>query len=88
MEFISEVSYNGQILTPFSGQAPSKLCFISIKNLLLFPSILKNDFFSKKKIRVGYVYIEESFDTIFNMGYGGPTGPPPMAYASGKSPMF
>ena len=25
----------------------------------------------KKKIRVGYVYIEESFDTIFNMGYGG-----------------
>ena len=25
---------------------------------------------------VGYVYIEESFDTIFNMGYG-----------SGKSPM-
>ena len=25
----------------------------------------------KKKIRVIYVYIEESFDTIFNMGYGG-----------------
>ena len=22
-----------------------------------------------KKFRVGYVYIEESFDTIFNMGY-------------------
>ena len=34
------------------------------------------------------MYIEESFDTIFNMGYGGgPTGPPPMPYASGKSPM-
>ena len=26
-----------------------------------------------------YVYIEESFDTIFNMDYGGgATGPPPM----------
>ena len=24
-----------------------------------------------------YVYIEESFNTIFNMGYGGPTGLPP-----------
>ena len=23
-----------------------------------------------KKLRVGYVYIEESFDTIFNVGYG------------------
>ena len=23
------------------------------------------------KLRVGYVYIEESFDTIVNMGYGG-----------------
>ena len=35
------------------------------------------------------MYIEESFDTIFNMGYGGPTGsPPPMPYASGKSPML
>ena len=22
------------------------------------------------KVKVGYVYIEESFDTIFNMGYG------------------
>ena len=45
----------------------------------------------KKKLRVGYVYIAESFDTIFNMGYwgGGPTGPPyPMHYASGKSPML
>ena len=29
-----------------------------------------------KKLKVGYVYIEESFDTIFDMGYG-----------SGKSPM-
>ena len=24
----------------------------------------------KDKLRVSYVYIEESFDTIFNMGYG------------------
>ena len=39
---------------------------------------------------VGYVYIEESFDTFFNMGYGGgPTGPPvPMPYASGISPIL
>ena len=28
-------------------------------------------FFSNKKLRVGYMYKEESFDTIFNMGYGG-----------------
>ena len=32
-------------------------------------SNLKNDFF-QTKFRVGYVYIEISFDTIFNMGYG------------------
>ena len=25
-----------------------------------------------KKLRLGYVYIKESFDTIFNMCYGGP----------------
>ena len=31
------------------------------------------------------MYIKESFDTIFNMGYGTP--PPPMAYGSEKSPM-
>ena len=31
----------------------------------------KLNFFFKKKLRVGYVYTEESFDTIFNMGYGG-----------------
>ena len=37
------------------------------------PSKLK---FCSKKLRVGYEYIEESFDTVFNMGYG-----------SGKSPM-
>ena len=37
----------------------------------LAPSKLK----IKKKIRVGYVYIEESFDTINSMGYGGRTTP-------------
>ena len=26
--------------------------------------------FSKKNLRVSYVYVEESFDTIFSMGYG------------------
>ena len=40
------------------------------------PAPWKLSIFSTTKIRVGYVYIEESFDTIFNMGYG-----------SGKSPM-
>ena len=35
------------------------------------PSALKTDFFFQKNLTVGYVYIEESFDTIFNMGYGG-----------------
>ena len=34
----------------------------------------------KKKIRVGYVYIEESFDTIFNMGYGGGLQDPPPSH--------
>ena len=36
------------------------------------------------------MYIEESFDTIFNKGYRGvgATGPPPMPYASGKSPIL
>ena len=29
----------------------------------------------KKKIRVGYVYIEESFDTTFTMGYGSVKSP-------------
>ena len=33
----------------------------------LAPSKLK---FVFKKLRVGHVYIEESFDTLFNMGYG------------------
>ena len=38
---------------------------------------LKLKFF-QQNLRVGYVYIEESFDTIFNMGYGGGrTVPPP-----------
>ena len=36
-------------------------------------SIIKTE----KKIRVGYVHIEESFDTIFNIDYG-----------SGNSPMY
>ena len=34
------------------------------------PSTLKTEKFFQKKLRVGYVYIEESFDTIFNMGLG------------------
>ena len=43
------------------------------------PSKLK---LKKKKIRIGYEYIEESFDTIFNMCFFWH-----MAYESGKSPM-
>ena len=50
------------------------------------PSTLKTE--NEKKNKVGYVYIEESFDTIFNMGYGGGLQDHPMPYASGKSPML
>ena len=45
------------------------------------PSTLKTDFFPKKTSRVGYVCIEESFNTIFNIGCGegggGVQRPPP-----------
>ena len=52
----------------------------------LAPSKLK---ILKKKMRVGYVYIEESFGTIFNIGYGGAyRTPAPMPYAAGKSLML
>ena len=45
--------------------------------LILFSGLaLKTENFVKKKLRVDYVCIYESFDTIFNIGYG-----------SGKSPM-
>ena len=47
----------------------------------LAPSKLK---IFQQKLMVGYVYIEESFDNIFNMGYGGGL----MPYASGNSPML
>ena len=43
----------------------------------------------KKNLRVSYVYIEESFDTIFTMGYGGGGGrttPLQFGYGSIKSP--
>ena len=32
------------------------------------PNTLKTEKFAEKKSWVGYVWIEESFDTIFNMG--------------------
>ena len=35
------------------------------------PSTFKTENFFKKTLYVGYVYIEESFDTILNMGCGG-----------------
>ena len=44
-----------------------------LKKRQIAPSKMKT--FSTK-IRIGYVHVEESFDAIFNMGYG-----------SGKSPM-
>ena len=51
-------------------------------------SSLKLKFFQKIS-RVGYVCIEESFDTIFNMACGGSVQrpPAPMAYGSRKSAM-
>ena len=42
------------------------------------PSTLKSKNLFIFHLRVSYVYIEESFDTIFNMGYGGRTIPPPL----------
>ena len=48
------------------------------------PSTLKTKSFFRKKLRVGYVYKEESFDTIFNMGYGGTYRTPPHALCVGK----
>ena len=60
----------------FGKYSKMKIFFFKGQILMPFsglaPSKLK--FFSKK-LRVGFVYIEESFDSIFNMGYGGPTGP-------------
>ena len=42
---------------------------ILVKYLCLFQNP-QNWNFVQQKIRVGYVYIEESFDIIFNVGYG------------------
>ena len=66
---------------------------IEIENCdaLFRPSTLKTEDFFLNILRVGYVYIEESFDTIFDMVYGGGRRgvqrPHPMDYWSGKSPM-
>ena len=51
----------------------------SKKNLVLRPSTLKTKLFSVN-LRVGYVYIEKSFDTTFNIGVGGGAlyFPPPL----------
>ena len=37
----------------------------------LRPNTLKTKNYFKLNLRLGYVYIEKSFDTIFNMGIGG-----------------
>ena len=44
-------------------------------------------FFNPSSTIVGYVYIEESFDTIFNMGYGEGGGyrAPPHGLCVGKT---
>ena len=39
----------------------------------------------QQKLRVGYVYIEESFDAILNIGNGGRGLA--LVYGSGKSPV-
>ena len=66
------------------------LTFLKRSNFDAFfrTSTLKTVFFQYKSW-LGYEYIEESFDTIFKMGYGrGVQHPPPsMDYGSGKSPM-
>ena len=65
MEFISEgifEKYSNLKILVFENFEKGQIlrCFSG-----LAPSKLK--IFSKK-LRVGYVYIEESFDTLFNMG--------------------
>ena len=60
------------------NQDPEQLpiWYMTEKNFMQFayrvPSKIK---ILSKKLRVDFVYLEKSFDTIFNMGYGG--GPSP-----------
>ena len=57
----------------------------------LFPAYHPQNWnFVQKKLRVGYVYIEESFDTIFDMGYGGGAyrTPPPCLMRRENHPCF
>ena len=53
------------------GKRKFESCNLEKIETFFRPSILKTENFFPKKLRVGYVYIEESFDTIFNLGYGG-----------------
>ena len=50
-------------------------CFEKGKILMTFSGLTpsKQNILSKK-LRVGYAYVEESFDTIFKMGYVGGGG--------------
>ena len=75
MEFISEgifVKYSKIIILGFKLLKKSQ-----ILRPFFRPSALKTYFFFQKNLTVGYMYIEESFDTNFNMGYG--SGNSPMA---------
>ena len=58
--FRFEIIEEGQIFKPILGLAASKIYF----------------FYSQKKLRVGHVYIDKSFDTIFNIGGGWDRGVP------------
>ena len=61
--------------------------FVFVENFDAFLGLAPSKLtFKKKKWRVGYVYIEDSFDTIFNMGYGGGAYNPHGLWV-GKSPM-
>ena len=51
------------------------------------PNTLKTENKNQENLMVGYVCIEESFDTISIWIIGGVVGPPPMDYGSGKSTM-
>ena len=56
------------VLVPARPPKKLKRRQTSPNGLRLPPVVLRGCFAAKK--RVGYVYIEESFDTIFNIGYG------------------
>ena len=57
----------GPLGLPYNQKKKSENFTYGVLGIKIAPSKLKN-------VRVGYADIEESFDTMFNMGYGGGGG--------------